>query len=180
MEFPPITPLLTKPNARPEIFAYGLRNPWRIAFDKQTGRLWAADVGQELWEEIDIITKGGNYGWNVREGTHPFGNSTTDSDIGQAIEPVWEYDHQIGKSITGGRVYRSSNQSLLNGKYLYADYVTGSVWALSFDESGNAIRNEQVIEESVPVLAFGEDAKGEVYYLTSSPKGQCIYRFESP
>jgi glucose/arabinose dehydrogenase len=177
---PSDNPFVGHADARPEIYAFGLRNPWRIAFDKQTGLLWTGDVGQELWEEIDLITKGGNYGWNIREGTHPFGNSTTTHDVGKMIEPVWEYDHQIGKSITGGRVYRSDRVSQLSGKYLYADYVTGGVWALSVDPSGTATRNEQVFPDSVPVLAFGEDATGEVYFLTSSAKGECIYRFESP
>jgi glucose/arabinose dehydrogenase len=91
--------------ARPEIWAYGLRNPWRIAFDRQTGTLWCGDVGQDLWEEIDLIIKGGNYGWNVREGVHKFGvkGSAPRPDI---IEPIWEYHHDVGKSITGGHVYR--------------------------------------------------------------------------
>ncbi len=177
---PADNPFVNDASARPEIYAYGLRNPWRISFDKQTGTLWSGDVGQELWEEVIIVNKGDNHGWNQREGTHPFGNSKADTDIVKAVEPVWEYDHQIGKSITGGRVYRSSRLPQLEGKYLYADYVTGGIWALSFDASGRATGNEQVIAESVPVLAFGEDANGEVYYLTSSPKGQCIYRFDSP
>ena len=173
---PEDNPFVNQTGARPEIYAYGLRNPWRIAFDRQTGKLWAADVGQELWEEVIIVNKGGNYGWSRREGTHPFGNTEGDFDKSDAVEPVWEYDHQIGKSITGGRVYRSSKQRLLSGKYLYADYVTGGVWALSFDDSGQATRNEQVFPQSVPVLAFGEDQNGEVYYLTSSAKGECIYK----
>ncbi len=177
---PSDNPFVTTKNAIPEIFALGLRNPWRIAFDKENGRLWCGDVGQELWEEIDIITKGGNYGWSHREGTHPFGNRPLPKNVSEPIEPVWEYDHEIGKSITGGRVYRSDRVKQLSGKYLYADYVTGTVWALTYDPaSGKATRNEQVVPESIPVLAFGEDAAGEVYYLTNSALGECIYRFES-
>ena len=88
-----------------EIWAYGLRNPWRIAFDRQTGTLWCADVGQDLWEEIDLVTKGGNYGWNVREGVHQFGPKA-DGARAEFIEPIWEYHHDVGKSITGGHVYR--------------------------------------------------------------------------
>ena len=100
------------------------------------------------------------------------------SNVPPPIDPVWEYDHQIGKSITGGRVYRSSRVGELTGKYLYADYVTGSIWALTYDPaSGKATRNEQVVPDSIPVLAFGEDEYGEVYYLTNSPRGECIYRF---
>lgn len=177
---PSDNPFVETEGARGEIFAYGMRNPWRIAFDKQTGKLWAADVGQELWEEVVIVNKGANYGWSQREGTHPFGNDEAEFDTAKAVEPIWEYDHQIGKSITGGRVYRSSKQPQLTGKYLYADYVTGGVWALSIDENGKATSNEQVFAESVPVLAFGEDANGEIYYLTSSAKGECIYRFDAP
>ncbi|WP_345687951.1 family 16 glycoside hydrolase [Novipirellula caenicola] len=177
---PADNPFVNTSGALPEIYAYGLRNPWRIAFDPASGRLWAGDVGQELWEEVDVITKGGNYGWSSREGTHPFGNQPVPESVSEPIEPVWEYDHEIGKSITGGRVYRSDRNADLNGKYIYADYVTGSVWALSYDpETGKATRNDQVIPDSIPVLAFGQDAAGEVYYLTNSVRGECIYRFDA-
>lgn len=175
---PSDNPFVGNKNARPEIFAYGLRNPWRMAFDKETGDLWTGDVGQELWEEVTIIKKGGNYGWSIREGFHPFGNTV--AKTATTMDPVWEYDHQIGKSITGGRVYRSSRLPQLSGKYLYADYVTGTVWALTYDSAaGVATKNEQVIPDSIPVLAFGEDQSGEVYYLTTSGRGECIYRFEA-
>ena len=141
--------------------------------------IWSGDVGWGAWEEINVITAGGNYGWSNREGTHAFGNRPTVSGVSDPIEPVWEYDHQIGKSITGGRVYRSSRVPQLSGKYLYADYVTGNIWALSYDaNTGRATRNEQVVPDSVLVFAFGEDASGEVYYLTDSARGECIYRFE--
>lgn len=176
---PKDNPFVGQEGVRGEIYAYGMRNPWRISFDKQTGQLWASDVGQELWEEVILINKGDNHGWSQREGTHAFGNSEAEFDLSKAVEPIWEYDHQIGKSITGGRVYRSSRNPTLAGKYLYADYVTGGVWALTVDENGKAVKNEQVFAESVPVLAFGEDANGEVYYLTSSAKGECIYRIDS-
>ena len=178
---PADNPFKNVEGAKPEIYAHGVRNPWRIAFDKKTGDLWLADVGQELWEEVNIITKGGNYGWSNREGTHAFGNRERVANTSEPIDPVWEYDHRIGKSITGGRVYRGSRVSDLAGKYLYADYVTGRIWALTYDaKSGKATKNEEVVPESIPVLAFGEDQNGEVYYLTNSPKGQCIYRFTKP
>lgn len=171
-------PFVNTDGARGEIYALGIRNPWRIAFDRETGDLWVGDVGQELWEEVNVVTKGGNYGWSNREGSYPFGNRPNVDGVPSPIDPVWEYDHRIGKSITGGRVYRSSRLKELAGKYLYADYVTGSIWALTYDRvSGKATRNEQVILESIPVLAFGEDQHGEVYYLTNSPRGECIYRF---
>jgi glucose/arabinose dehydrogenase len=166
-----------QPDARPEIYAFGFRNVWRLAFDSKTGDLWAADVGQDLWEEINLVRKGGNYGWSVREGLHPFGQKTKASST--TIEPVWEYDHRIGRSITGGRVYRSSRLPELTGKYLYADYVTGRVWALDYDrKSGRVLQNLEISPGGVTVTAFGEDAQGEVYYVTNAANGQCIYRLE--
>lgn len=176
---PKDNPFVNAQGIRPEIFAHGLRNPWRIAFDAKSGRLWCGDVGQELWEEVNVITKGGNYGWSAREGSYPFGNRPAVSGVSSPIDPVWEYDHTTGKSITGGRVYNSDRMPELKGKYLYADYVSGSIWALSYDEkSGKATKNEQVMEKGIPVLAFGEDANGEVYYSIENAKGQGIYRFD--
>ncbi|QDV26300.1 family 16 glycoside hydrolase [Aureliella helgolandensis] len=171
-------PLVNVAGTRPEIYAYGLRNPWRISFDSKTGRLWCGDVGQELWEEVNVLEKGGNYGWSNREGTHPFGNRPEVDGVSQPIEPVWEYDHSVGKSITGGRVYNAARLPDLQGKYIYADYVSGGVWALTYDaKTGTASRNEQVIAGGIPVLAFGEDPSGEVYYFIDSARGECIYRF---
>ena len=176
---PADNPFVSTKGARGEIYALGIRNPWRIAFDKETGDLWVGDVGQELWEEVNVVKKGGNYGWSNREGSYAFGNRAAVAGVPESSDPVWEYDHRIGRSITGGRVYRSSRVPELTGKYLYADYVTGTIWALSYDRaSGKATRNEQVVPDSIPVLAFGEDQNGEVYYLTNSPRGECIYRFD--
>lgn len=176
---PADNPFVDVANVRPEIYAYGMRNPWRIAFDKETGRLWAGDVGQELWEEVDIIEKGGNYGWSQREGSHPFGNRPARDDVSAPIDPVWEYDHGIGKSITGGRVYRSDRLPALAGKYIYADYVSGAIWALTYDEtSGKVTKNEQLMAGGIPVLAFGQDAAGEIYYMIDSSGSASIYRFD--
>lgn len=176
---PSDNPFVSVSGAKPEIFALGLRNPWRIAFDKTTGKLWCGDVGQELWEEIDIIEKGGNYGWSSREGSKPFWNRNSNEKF-PPKEPVWEYDHGVGKSITGGRVYRSSRVPQLNGKYLYADYVSGGVWALTYDQSaGKATRNEEIAAGGIPVVAFGEDESGEVYYATDNGHAKCIFKFES-
>ena len=91
-------------------------------------------MGQDLWEEIDLITKGGNYGWNIREGVHKFGPKGVEPRP-ELIEPIWEYHHDIGKSITGGHVYRGKKFPQLDGCYIYADYVTGKVWALKYDEA---------------------------------------------
>lgn len=175
---PQDNPFVNVTDAQPEIFAFGLRNPWRIAFDRKSGRLWCGDVGQELWEEIDIIEKGRNYGWSSREGTKPFSNRPSLTNV-EPTEPVWEYDHGVGKSITGGRIYRGSRLPQLYGKYLYADYVSGGLWALSIDEStGQATRNEQIAASGIPVLAFGEDEDGEIYYMTDNGHSRCIFRFE--
>jgi glucose/arabinose dehydrogenase len=176
---PKDNPFVGQSSIRPEIYAYGLRNPWRIAFDRKTGRFWCGEVGQELWEEVNVITKGGNYGWSNREGSYAFGNRHDVPGVSAPIDPVWQYDHSVGKSITGGRVYNSSRVPELTGKYVYADYVTGSIWALTYDEaSGKAVRNDQVIEKGIPVMGFGEDPSGEVYYMMDSTRGECIYRFD--
>ncbi|MCR9292574.1 MAG: PQQ-dependent sugar dehydrogenase [bacterium] len=177
---PADNPFVNMEGARPEIYALGFRNPWRISFDSQSGRMWCGEVGQELWEEVNVIEKGGNYGWSRREGSYPFGNKPQPPAVGKMIEPVWEYDHTVGKSITGGRVYNSDRMPELKGKYIYADYVTGAIWALSYDpDSGKATANEQLIAGGIPVLAFGEDATGEIYYFIDSAKGACIYKFAS-
>lgn len=174
---PKDNPFVGKPDVRPEIFAYGLRNPWRIAFDKKTGALWCADVGQNLWEEINILTAGGNYGWNRREGLHPFGAR----GVGQKpefIDPIWEYHHDLGKSITGGPVYRGARVPELEGHYLYADYVTNKLWALKYDDQAKrVVANRPIPDKGVPVLSFGEDEAGDAYFMTYTGSGKGIYRF---
>jgi len=117
---PKDNPFAQREKARPETWAYGLRNVWRMAFDRKTGRLWAGDVGQNLYEEIDIIEKGGNYGWNRREGLHHFGVNGL-GPRKNLIDPIWEYHHDVGKSLTGGCVYRGSRLPELEGAYLYGD-----------------------------------------------------------
>jgi glucose/arabinose dehydrogenase len=175
---PEDNPFVGREDALPEIYAYGLRNPWRIEFDRETGELWCADVGQNLWEMIHIITPGGNYGWNYREGTHPFGSRPVPEDV-TIIPPIWEYDHGVGKSITGGFVYRGEKLPELRGKYVYADYVTGRLWALSYDrEAGRVVSNEGIPSEQMPVITFGEDADGEIYFCIVTPHGRGIYRLE--
>lgn len=173
-------PFVDRPDeARGEIFAYGIRNIWRMAFDRQTGTLWAGDVGQDLWEEIDIIRAGGNYGWNLREGKHPFGpkGSEPRADL---IEPIWEYHHSVGKSITGGHVYRGKQVPELAGAYLYGDYVSGKLWALKYDEStGKVTANHTIPSKELAVISFGEDEENEAYLTIVSPSGKGIYQFVS-
>ncbi len=175
---PKDNPFVGRAGAKPEIYAYGFRNVWRLAFDRQTGDLWAADVGQDLWEEINLVRAGGNYGWSVREAAYGFNNNKPTADD-EPLEPIWEYDHQVGKSITGGYVYRGDRLPELQGCYLYADYVSGRIWALKYDaKSGQGVANYGLRNDGLPVLAFGEDQRGEVYYFVAAPNGKCIYRFE--
>lgn len=174
---PKDNPFVGQKDARPEIWAYGLRNIWRMAFDKKTGQLWASDVGQNLYEEIDLIVKGGNYGWNLREGLHPFSAKGV-GPRADLIEPIWEYHHDIGKSNTGGCVYRGPRLPELEGYYLYADYVTSRIWALKYDDAKKrVVANRPIKDRSLPILSFGEDEKGEAYLLAASPTGQGIYWF---
>lgn len=165
--------------AQPEIWAYGLRNIWRMSFDRQTGALWAADVGQNLWEEIDIITKGGNYGWNLREGLHAFAPNG-EGEHPTLMDPIWEYHHDIGKSITGGSVYRGKTLPELVGHYVYADYVTGLIWALKYDAKAHKVVANRSIatSEKFAIISFGEDDAGEIYFMIVSPKNNGIYKFQ--
>ena len=175
---PADNPFTQRADAKPEIFAYGFRNVWRLTVDRKTGALWAADVGQDFWEEVNIVQRGGNYGWSVREASFPFNNKPLDSPD-EPIAPIWEYDHQIGKSITGGFVYRGSRLPELQGWYLYADFVSGRIWALKYDDAtGKVTQNMGIATTGFPVLAFGEDETGEVYYTLETVDGKGIYRFD--
>jgi glucose/arabinose dehydrogenase len=164
---PKDNPFADRKDACGEIWAYGVRNIWRMSFDRETGVFWAADVGQDIWEEIDLIERGGNYGWNLREGRHKFGprGSEARADL---IDPIYEYHHDVGKSITGGHVYRGKRVPELAGAYVYADYITGKVYALRYDFSQKQVTANQPIEGNVlPVFSFGEDESGDVYYMTT-------------
>jgi glucose/arabinose dehydrogenase len=176
---PKDNPFVGRSEARGEIWANGIRNVWRLAFDPETKLLWAADVGQNLWEEINIIERGGNYGWNLREAAHTFGTKGGGAKA-DLIDPIWEYDHEIGKSITGGFVYRGTRLPELVGYYLYADYVSGRLWALKYDhEAGQVIANMGIPSKTTnQVISYGEDEEGEVYFVLVSPTGRGIYRFE--
>ena len=126
---PKDNPFVGHPKARGEIWAYGFRNVWRLAFDRQDGTLWGGDVGQRQFEEVNVIVRGGNYGWNVREGMHPFLDQGVPPGA-KFIDPVLEYSHSDGRSVTGGLVYRGQKFPELQGAYLYGDHVLGHVWAL--------------------------------------------------
>ncbi len=177
---PKDNPFVGRPDVLPEIYAYGLRNVWRMAFDRQTKVLWAADVGQNLYEEIDHITPGGNYGWNLREGLHPFGKDGV-GPRKDLIDPIWEYPHDVGKSITGGCVYRGDRLPELQGYYLYADYVANRLWALRYDADKKRVTaNRPIRDRGLPIMSFGEDSKGDVYLMTASATGQGVFRFVRP
>jgi glucose/arabinose dehydrogenase len=184
---PADNPFANNRAARPEIFAYGVRNPWRISFDRQTGALWCADVGQNLWEEISIVPKGANLGWSKREATHvarPGAKNFIVNDVAPSssefVDPVWEYPHtdDWGKSITGGQVYRGQAVPELTGYYLYGDYVSGKLWALKVDDNtGRAVENRTIDwPPSLPIVTFGEDEAGEVYF--TSTNGGRLYKFQ--
>lgn len=176
---PEDNPFVNTPGARPEVFAYGLRNVWRMSFDRQTGDFYVADVGQDLWEEVNLVTRGGNYGWSLREAAHPFYQKTEEAPA-ELIDPIWEYPHteEWGKSITGGNVYRGSRLPELQGYYLYADYVTGRLWALQYDRQLEKVTANRPIAwgPSLPVVSFGETESGDVYFSTVTAGG-VIYRF---
>jgi glucose/arabinose dehydrogenase len=156
--------------ARGEIFAFGLRNPWRFSFDPANGELWAGDVGQDTWEEIDRIEKGKNYGWDCREAMHPFTQDEqcplckTAHDL---VDPVWEYGRTEGISVTGGYVYRGHALPDLVGWYVYGDYGTGNVWALRM-ENGKAV-NRLLVDTDILISSFGVDENGELYLCAHDP-----------
>ena len=145
---------------REEVYAYGLRNPWRFSFDSDNGRLFAADVGQNQYEEIDLIESGGNYGWNIMEGAHCYNSDSCDQS--GLILPIWEYDHSEGQSITGGYVYRGPSLSGLTGQYIYGDFSSGRIWALDVSDIDN-LSNSELLDTDLNISSFGTDANNELY-----------------
>ncbi len=149
---------------RPEIYAYGLRNPWRFSFDRKTGKLWLGDVGQNAWEEINIITRGGNYGWNSREGQYCYSDANDCRRAG-FINPVAEYPHRVGCSITGGYVYRGKKIPLLKGIYIYGDYCSGQIWGLFPKTKGGGYKSWLLVDTDQYITSFGEGVDGELYVV---------------
>ena len=158
-------------NVAREIYAWGLRNPWRCSFDPVTGQLWAGDVGQNAWEEIDIIENGKNYGWRCFEGTHTY--NTSGCNYPEYIDPLWEYPHGPECSITGGYVYRGVQVPELTGKYIYGDYCSKKVWSLDYDGI-NPATNELLLTAPGLITSFGVDQNNEIYVTSSNGR---IYRF---
>lgn len=162
-EIPSDNPFVGTRGARGEIWAYGLRNPWRFSFDRCDGRLFLADVGQSNWEEIDVIVKGGNYGWRIMEGAHCFNPPAGCNTSGLSL-PIAEYDHSLGCSVTGGYVYRGTRSPDFVGRYVFGDYCTGRLWAL-WESAPNTWTMTQLIQSTLNISSFGEDQAGELYVV---------------
>ncbi len=189
---PKDNPFIKVPKARPEIYAYGLRQLWRYSFDRNTGDLWGGEVGQDLWEMIYRIQKGGNYGWSVMEGTHPFRPERKKGPT-PILKPVVEHSHTDFRSITGGFVYRGKRLKELEGHYIYGDFDTGRVWHYhetireghkiiknpdgtttrkAFEEK--IVANKELARTTYRIVSWGEDAAGEIYFVDFT--GGSIYQ----
>lgn len=157
---PQDNPFVSFHGARPEIWVYGIRNPWRMTFDKETGHLWAGNVGQDQWEMIHLVRRGENYGWSLYEGSHPF---YIDRKPGPTpiVKPTVEHSHAESRSITGGVVYYGSRFPELRGAYIYGDYVTGKIWGLKHDGK-NLIWHKELGDTSIQIVSFGVDHSGEI------------------
>jgi glucose/arabinose dehydrogenase len=169
---PPDNPFVGRDDARPEVWSFGLRNPWRFTFDPANGDLYVADVGQNAWEEVDVVTaaagagRGANFGWNPSEGQHCYASASC--DLSRYTLPVLEYSHAEGCSISGGFVYRGAAIPALQGHYFYADYCQG--WVRSFRlQDGTAVESQQwpTLAPGGQVPGFGRDAAGELYVLSA-------------
>ena len=163
---------------RPEIYAYGLRNPWRFSFDRQMGDLYIADVGQNKWEEINYLPAGyngqpANFGWNRREGLHAY-KDTDGADMTGLIDPIYEYGHDQGCSVTGGFVYRGKSLPAFDGIYLFADFCSGNVWGLTRNDT-NIWEGKILFHTIFSLTSFGEDQNGEIYLLDQNSG---LYRLE--
>lgn len=159
---------------REEIYAYGLRNPWRFSFDAATSLLWCGDVGQSAREEVDLIEKGGNYGWRIMEGTLCH-NPRSGCDTSGLIMPIWDYGRTEGGSITGGFVYRGRKLPQLTGLYVYGDFVSGRIWALAYNGPGSVVNIPLDTAGVYTLSSFGIDEDGELYCCSL---GGEIFRFK--
>jgi quinoprotein glucose dehydrogenase len=176
---PKSNPFVNDKEFRPEIYAWGFRNPWRFSFDRKTGELYCGDVGQNKWEEIDIVKKGGNHGWSFREGFHEFSTNTPPADA-KFVDPILDYphfanlstNHSPGLSITGGYVYRGKKFPSMQGVYFYTDFVSGTLWGLRHEHgkvvADGILEPQPKGEAPRQYSSFAEDNSGELYVLSLS------------
>jgi putative heme-binding domain-containing protein len=162
---PKDNPFVGKQGARAEIWSYGLRQPWKMSFDSATGDLWTGNVGQDLWEQIYRIEPGGNYGWSILEGSHPF-RAERPRGPSPILMPVVEHDHANFRSITGGFVYHGKRLKDLIGAYIYGDYDTGRIWTFRYDRQKKAVSgHRELFKSNLRIVGFGEDPDGELYLV---------------
>jgi uncharacterized repeat protein (TIGR03806 family) len=174
---PKDNPFIHYPDARPEVWAHGFRNPWRMSFDSKTGGLWVGDVGQDLWEMIWLVQRGGNYGWSVQEGSHPF-HVNKKQGPGPILPPVIEHHHTDCRSITGGYVYYGKKLPELNGVYFYGDYEYGKIWGVRYD--GRKVTwSKELADTALRIPSFGVSRDGEIY-LMDHPSGELYELVPAP
>ncbi len=157
---PEDNPFVARPDARPETWAYGLRNPWRITCDRETGQIWVGNNGQDLWEQVYLLERGANYGWSLVEGSHPFARDRTPGPD-PITKPTFEHSHAEARSLTGGVVYHGDAFPELHGCYLYGDYLTGRIWAARHD-GRQVIRHELIADTMLQITSFCVSARGEI------------------
>lgn len=162
---PKDNPFAGQRDARGEVWAYGIRQSWKVSFDTKTGDLWAGEVGQDLWEMVLLIEKGGNYGWSVSEGSHPFRPERKKGPT-PILKPIAEHHHTEARSITGGYVYHGTKHPNLQGAYVYGDFDTGRVWSLKYNKKSNSVaEHKELCKTNLRIVAWGQDHDGEVYAL---------------
>jgi uncharacterized repeat protein (TIGR03806 family) len=167
-------PFVNRPGARPEVWAYGLRNPWRLSYDSKSGQLWAGNNGQDQYEQVYLIQRGGNYGWSLLEGSHVFiADRKTGPD--PILPPAADHPHSEARSMTGGRVYRGRRLPELDGVYVYGDWSTGRVWGIRHDGKKPTWHHE-LVDTPFNITGFGTDHAGELYIIDQTSGG--FYRFE--
>lgn len=170
---PKDNPFVSRPGARPELWAYGLRNPWRLSFDHKSGQLWVGNNGQDLWEQVYLIQKGANYGWSISEGSHVF-HSQRQAGPDPISLPAAEHPHSEARSLTGGRVSRSTRLPELAGTYVYGDWSTGRIWGIKHDGT-KAEWHRELVDTPFNITGFGTDHAGELYVID---QGSGFYRLE--
>jgi glucose/arabinose dehydrogenase len=170
---PKDNPFVDRPGARPELWAYGLRNPWRLSYDRESGQLWVGNNGQDLWEQAFLIRKGGNYGWSLTEGSHVF-QANRQSGPDPISPPAAEHPHSEARSLTGGRVYRGTRLPGLVGAYVYGDWSTGRVWGIKHDGT-RVVWHTELVDTPFNITGFGTDRAGELYVID---QGSGFYRLE--